>query len=214
MAKFASNSDNKRELTESEIAQGFGVCGSEGMTADSEHLNSAIAYVEEYAEELIKEESKKSDKNTSKDITAIKKLVESLRIPVGAIFETTVNYKNGKEVAKALGYGEWERFGQGRVSVGISKESTAPNWTKTMGATKGEYEHKLTIAEMPSHSHEWKDYGSLKADGGVFEQGKSHWLDAGVGQLQGTTKANNTGGDQAHNNVQPSIVVGKWVRTA
>ncbi len=134
-------------------------------------------------------------------------------MPIGAIFETTVNYKNGKAVKKALGYGEWERFGQGRVSVGISTESTAPNWTKTMGASKGEYEHKLTIAEMPKHRHEWK-YGKEDDDSGSGSSKDEFTYAKATNNTNSDNPIDYTGGGQAHNNVQPSIVVGKWVRTA
>ncbi len=213
MAKFASNSDNKRELTESEIEQGFGVCGSEGMPVDSENLNGAFASVEKYAEDLIDKESKKIDGNTSEKVKQLTKLVESLRLPIGAIFETTVNYKNGKEVAKALGYGEWERYAEGMTTVGISTESTAPSWTKSMGSTKGEYEHKLTINEMPRHRHDWK-YGREGDDDDTGGSNDEFTYQKVNNNINTDYPIDYTGGDQAHNNVQPSIVVGKWVRTA
>ena len=83
------------------------------------------------------------------------------------------------------------------------------------GQTIGEYIHWLTVKEMPSHLHNliwnwdgapdkgtWHWYGMMQ--GGVaWEVGD--WTD-------GSTLNNLTGGNQAHNNIQPSIVVYFWKR--
>ena len=85
--------------------------------------------------------------------------IKGFQIPIGGLFETTVNYQNGGEVATAMGYGRWELYGKGRVTVGLT--TTAKNISKnieehsvkdgadnsavfTIGETFGEFYHQLT----------------------------------------------------------------------
>lgn len=66
----------------------------------------------------------------------------------------------------------------------------------TLGATGGSETHTLTTAEMPSHTHAGTQQSGLQADLG------SGRLTNDAGNLTGAT-----GGDQAHNNVQPTIIL-------
>lgn len=114
-----------------------------------------------------------------------------------------------------LGYGTWERFAEGRVLVGVSTSvsNEIPQWVKTSGSTHGEYEHKLSIAEMPSHRHKLKhgrDNGSTDNNAGTLASDTDRWSNQYI--PDSTQEA--VGGDQPHNNVQPSIVVYMWKRTA
>lgn len=132
-------------------------------------------------------------------------------LPVGALFETTVVYTSGSEVGEAIGYGTWQPFAEGRVTVGVSSKVDDPDWTKVIGNEHGEYEHILTVEQIPSHAHEL----GISAQTRVSHD-DSQETDRPV-DATGEKKAGyvgNTGGDQPHNNVQPSVVVGKWVRTA
>ena len=80
----------------------------------------------------------------------------------------------------------------------------------TAGSLVGEYKHKLTVAELASHTHKTTyKYGceTVATNGG------------GSGWTRFTCNNNNdgvdaTGGNQAHNNIQPSIVVYIFRRTA
>lgn len=80
--------------------------------------------------------------------------------------------------------------------------------TFTVLATGGEYKHKLTIEEMPSHSHKYiLAYGANDPSYG-FNYGNS---------VAGTFDPNwllNTGGNKSHNNIHPHIVACLWRRTA
>lgn len=49
-----------------------------------------------------------------------------------------------------LGFGTWELWGQGRVPVGINPNDSDFN---TVEKTGGEKTHKLTVAELASHTH-------------------------------------------------------------
>ena len=134
-------------------------------------------------------------------------------LPIGATFETTLVYTSGQEVAAAIGYGEWQPFAEGRVTVGVSSKTDDPDWTKVIGSEEGEYKHTLTIDAMPSHDHRKDDYdrASVTAD----RTGPTmHYGEGGVGGFQGVYATGKAGGNQPHNNVQPSVVVGKWVRIA
>ena len=130
------------------------------------------------------------------------KALRDIFYPIGAIYQSTVN----TDPSTFIG-GTWERFGNGRVLVGVDEEDSDFN---TPNKTGGEKKHILTIAEMPSHSHgqnvtaniggtalrrDWSSDGN----GGIYDQGVS---------------TNPTGGGQAHNNLQPYITVYMWRRTA
>lgn len=67
----------------------------------------------------------------------------------------------------------------------------------TLGETGGEKTHILTIPEMPSHSHTYGSAVSLAANGAVH----------GTAINNNTYTSSSTGGDGAHNNLQPYISV-------
>ena len=73
--------------------------------------------------------------------------------PVGSIYMTTT-YSTTEEVTNAIG-GEWEKYAQGRTIIGDGTGTDSNGLVQTFanGSTGGEYTHKLTVAEMPSHSH-------------------------------------------------------------
>ena len=148
-------------------------------------------------------------------------LLESLKIKVNDLYLTTTDYVDGSAVATALGYGTWERYAEGRALVGLSDSSGDPAWTKAMHNAAGEYDHPLTVDEMPSHTHTEMDEASGVAYPVTgFSSGGVTVTLTTFDSAQGTTpngqalQSGTTGGDQPHNNVQPSIVIGVWRRTA
>ena len=85
----------------------------------------------------------------------------------------------------------------GKVPVGYNSADT--DFTP-VGHTDGEKTHKLTIAEMPSHSHS-RDYYSADWCANGTKSGY-HGSDTGTKRVTGST-----GGNGAHNNLQPYAVV-------
>ena len=130
---------------------------------------------------------------------------------VGDIYMTTINHADPAAVKAHHGYGTWVRYAEGRAPVGFSDNASDIAEYKTMGNTFGENTHKLTIEEMPSHDHKNND---CVAEGTDYNSNNMYYGDPGAGNIEGIFKTGSTGGDQPHNNIQPSIVTGYWLRTA
>ena len=130
---------------------------------------------------------------------------------VGDIYQTTLNHLDAAAVATHHGYGTWERFAEGRTLVGLSTKADDPSDYKTIGNEFGENEHTLTIEESASHGHTLGISTRTK-----IAHDDSQETDRAV-DTTGTYETGyvgDAGGDQPHNNIQPSKVVGKWLRTA
>ena len=86
----------------------------------------------------------------------------------------------------------------------------------TILKTGGEKKHTLSVEEMPSHDHTL--YVRVCSD--ALEGG--HYTDSMINNCRSTGFWSNdynsavldTGGSQAHNNLQPYIVVYRWRRIA
>lgn len=144
--------------------------------------------------------------------------LQNLRVhPIGYIFEWSNIKTDGTaisnapdlttptKVAQYFGYGTWELYGVGRVTVG--QDVNDENFD-TIGEKGGESAHTLTTTEMPSHTHSYS-----YADRSRFEEsgsGTGHYQVSGY-----STKVTTAiGGSQPHNNLQPYIVVYRWQRIA
>ena len=128
-------------------------------------------------------------------------------LPIGSLYVTTNDYKSGAEVKAALGYGTWARFAEGKTLVGMSTKAADPEWTKKLKTEFGEYDHKLTVAEIPSHTHDLNFVVSNI-------RGNTRPATQSTSASPSNLVASNVGGDKPHNNVQPSTVVAYWLRTA
>lgn len=143
---------------------------------------------------------------------------------VGDVYITT----SSGDPKVRLGYGTWARIAEGEVLVGFSTSvsNDVPQWVKTAGAKFGAFTHKLTTAETPSHKHSRDDifnkFASRASESRLESQGSGDYdrvdVEMGTGKLTAAHWAQATeqkiGGDLAHNNVQPSLVVYMWKRTA
>ena len=143
---------------------------------------------------------KDSDINQIK--SALNTTIWNLIYPVGSI----VIKADNEDYSNWLGF-TWERTLVGRVAVGIDSTQTEFD---TIGETGGEKTHTLTIQEMPSHSHTPNNNTAVMAGSGTHDMAQT----SDGGRTYEFLSINNTGGGQAHNNLQPYQVVAYWKRTA
>lgn len=141
------------------------------------------------------------------------------RLPVGSLY---FNATDATNPASLLGYGTWTAFGQGRVilGVGTGTDGNGDQLIVAGGATGGEYEHTLTIAEMPLHGHPWLNASALDGDanGGLMTDNDGVQTQrsafSGTPSMAAGQAIGGAGGDDPHNNIQPYIGVYIWKRTA
>lgn len=113
--------------------------------------------------------------------------------PVGSIYMSLSATNPG-----TLFGGTWAQI-TGRFLLAAGNGNSA-------GATGGEATHKLTVAEMPSHTHTW----SIGESTLWCAHGDNRWGPADVT----TYNTGSTGGNTAHNNMPPYYAVYMWRRTA
>ena len=123
------------------------------------------------------------------------KLLDSI-YPIGRGF---IDFTD-TDFSNYLGF-TWERELVGLTPIGLDTTQTEFN---EIGKTGGEKLHILTVNEMPSHGH------SITAKTALMQAGSNY----GTYIADGTLNTSETGGGQAHNNLQPYQVVAYWKRVA
>lgn len=117
--------------------------------------------------------------------------------PIGAVYMSMNSTNPG-----TLFGGTWEQV-QGKFLLGVSSAYPA-------GSSGGEYEHTLTTAEIPDHTHSFKYTGQAEAIGvnsiRLYQAEPNQYNAYSGGQ------SSNCGG-QAHNNMPPYLSVYIWYRT-
>lgn len=134
------------------------------------------------------------------------KALRDIFYPIGAIYQSTANTNPSTFMG-----GTWERFGKGRVLVGVDE---ADSDFSTPNKTGGEKNHKLTVSEMPSHSHKFNTEASGSPIALGWENGNNSAMRAKLANYTMGLPTTNTGGDTPHNNLQPYITVYMWRRIA
>lgn len=130
-----------------------------------------------------------------------KKIFDIIR-PVGGYYDTSdINFNPNT----AYGwYGTWVEDTEGQVLVSRNNGTFA-----TVGANIGEETHTLTVNEMPSHNH--------SAGNGVVSESGSNYsasIRNDGSAFKYMVPIGNKGGNQPHNNIQPSKVAIRWHRIA
>ncbi len=164
-------------------------------------------------------------------VNALDAKIEPLLKPiaVGEGFFTVNDYQSASEVAAAKGYGTWQRFAEGKTLVGYSASTSTLDAYRIMGNEFGEDTHTLTVNETPSHKHspsdQYNKFVAVWGDWTDVDLGKNTPVFTGEeedGEIVGkmplanwnNAKEKSIGGGKSHNNIQPSIVVAYWIRTA
>lgn len=173
--------------------------------------------------------------NFGKWLQYFKEELVNREIPIGGIFEITGNSANPSTY---FGYGTWSSFGTGQTLVGAGT-FTDINGDQIIwddGDQAGEYNHIMTEAELPNHAHDYSGtteddthnhtYSfSLYPEDGIEINKPASGVGAVETTFTGTTEddthnhtysgtTESTGGGSPMNNIQPSIAVYRWVRTA
>ena len=165
----------------------------------------------------------------SKITTAFKNNI----FPIGIICETTnSDHDTAAKWATAVGIGTWEAYGAGRVlvSAGSTTDSRSESVSFSLGASAGEFNHLLTAAELPNHTHNlfvtnyqggddcaWGASATSGEIGGnnINREARTSTANSGKGaQITGGTAQDIVGvtEGQVHNNLQPYIVVYRYRR--
>ncbi len=119
--------------------------------------------------------------------------------PVGSIYLSVSSTS-----PQTLFGGTWERI--------KDRFLLAAGSTYTAGATGGEATHKLTVSELPKHTHRIKmgnAEGTAQRVMRYIDAGSAWWSGSGNDKL-----SEEIGGDAAHNNMPPYLAVYIWKRTA
>lgn len=95
----------------------------------------------------------------------------------------------------------WERFAKGRTLVGVDEDDED---FATAGIELGEKKHKLTIDELAEHAHSVTGKAQVMVPNGSYN----------AVMYNGGQTSSYTGGDQPHNNIQPSTTVYYWRRVS
>lgn len=124
--------------------------------------------------------------------------------PVGAVYLDTLDVNPQTRFVGTT----WGKISEGKflAGVGSGADKNLTNQILLAGddASIGEYTHRLTVTEMPSHTHDLTSF-SYRGDRDNDEN-KGYW-DQG-----GTLTTQSTGGDQPHNNIPPYFGVYIWKR--
>ena len=144
--------------------------------------------------------------NLQNDNTSAKNFLKAH--PIGSVFITS----DGTNPGNYYG-GSWSAYAQGRVLIGVggTSDTNGGYWSFSNQQYGGEFTHRLSVAEMPSHSHSvvtWENY-SMSPRTGV-KVAKTY---DGADGNNTSARTDATGGDQYHNNVQPYVAVYIWRRT-
>ena len=152
------------------------------------------------------------------DLSSIIRAVNEYNYPVGEFLAT----RRTGSPDSWLGFGTWERYGQGRSFVSYDASDSSFN---ALDKTGGAKTHKLTLSELPAADCQIWGYNST-GNGSAVDGFLSFGGDIAIGgEVAGPQQYITTngagqplvrlpGGNQAHSILNPYIVVHMWKRIA
>ena len=189
--------------------------GQDGNSANTLTINGNLA-INSVKENTSSTKLLVNDGNTVmyRDWNKLVSSIKSAMYPVGSVYITYNNVNPGTFLG-----GTWVQFGQGRTLIGQgtgNDGSTSMSFTSSSAG--GEYKHKLTVDEMPSHKHAVYIQNSTSNP----QVNAPKWtiaLPNSWKQYTSDTKlfgpsSGSVGNGTSHNNIQPYITVHFWRRTA
>lgn len=196
-----------------------------GHTLDGIYHNGSSVVAYNNGQNVVDFTTPASITESSKKVVTMDILQQALASKQGYGVDDIYITMSNVNPATKFGYGTWVKFAEGMCIVGHSDNGTDPNWTRSIGSTYGAYDITLDVSQIPSHKHGiwlshqsggtggWRGCPWTNNDTHAFhnesEPTTNDTLSDGTGNI-----LEDTGGDQPHNNVQPSIVVYMWRRTA
>lgn len=194
-------------LPASELKQKFDEAGK-GIknylnTVLTKEIESLVAKEKSNLQKLINEQKGSLLKNISEKILED----NQKKYYIGKIIIDTKNINP----STYLGFGTWEKWGEGRVPVGVDLEAEEFKEVEKIG---GEKQHTLTVAEMPEHKHKTngQNAATLTADVPGWQKLGNGTVNVGRSDLWASTAL--VGENQGHNNLQPYITCYMWKRVA
>ena len=133
--------------------------------------------------------------------------INAIVYPVGSIY---TNMAVATNPATLLGMGTWVAYGEGRVLVGKASSGTFDALNEELGFET----HELSVDELPAHGHSQNSSGGSASIQFAQNAPSGNPRYASGAGLDTTRSVGDTGGGQAHSNLQPSITVYMWKRTA
>lgn len=202
--EWTKNKDQLDTEIEGIIQEHFNIDWSEKENAINEKITTVSNDLASFKTETDTKFTTTKQELTALINTTINNTINSI-YPVGSVYTSLTNTNPGKFLK-----GTWQQFAQGRTLVGEGTGNDGTNsQTFEISSTGGEYKHKLTVDEMPSHDHR------LQFRGGQNIQPNDPYADDKP-MLQGSSdygkNVDTTGGDRSHNNVQPYVTVYFWKR--
>lgn len=130
--------------------------------------------------------------------------------PVGSIY-MSATMSTVEQVQAAFG-GTWERWGAGKVPVGVDPNDTDFNEPNKTGGAKTV---TLTVEQIPSHKHpEYLEWDNGTEHNGDFFKKSVYGFGSNQKVVSYTHMTDNVGGGKSHNNLQPYITCYMYKRTA
>ena len=182
----------KNKCFEKGVTQSEKVAIEEKIDDLENEENIKIATLEEAISNLTSQLSDLSNTLNEVETSTLKKTFS-----IGSTYFSFTDSRNPNVI---LGFGEWQKI-EGKFLLGASDKYE-------VGTEGGEETHKLTVEEMPSHSHSCTTV-KLETNGSSI---------AGSGSIKyDFTKASTTGskgGNKEHNNMPPYKAGYLWERIA